>query len=96
MPTFIYDRETDRVVEVERGPRQPSRFPMIMRDTPEYLSPLGTGLISGRAQRREDLKRGNCREVDPSERVKKVPTPDWVADWRADRGIVRSNPNEDK
>lgn len=94
MPTFIYDKATDRMVEVVRGPRAPSRFPMIIRDTPDYLSPLGTGLISGRAARREDLKRGECREVDPSERAVKPVEPDWVADWRADRGIVRSNPNE--
>jgi len=41
--------------------------PMIMRDCPEYRSPLGTGLITSRSHRREDLKRGNCREVDPGE-----------------------------
>lgn len=43
--------------------------PMIMSDLPAYMSPLGTGLIDGRAARREDLKRSGCREVDPSEWV---------------------------
>jgi len=44
-----------------------SASPMIWRDLPAYKSPLGTGVIEGRAARREDLARGNCREVDPSE-----------------------------
>jgi len=50
----------------------------VMRDTPEYLSPLGTGLISGRAARREDLKRGGCREVDPSERKREAKSEKWA------------------
>ena len=41
--------------------------PIIVSDLPAYESPLGTGLIEGRAARREDLKKGNCREKDPSE-----------------------------
>jgi len=44
--------------------------------------------------RREDMKRTNTREVDPSEKPARAPEPDWVKDWRADRGIIRSNPNE--
>ena len=39
--------------------------PMIVSDLPAYMSPLGTGLIDGRTARREDLKRNQCREVDP-------------------------------
>jgi len=41
--------------------------PYIVPDIPAYRSPLGTGEISSRSTRREDLKRGNCREVDPGE-----------------------------
>jgi hypothetical protein len=41
--------------------------PFVRSDIPAYKSPLGTGVIDGRAARREDLKRNNCREVDPSE-----------------------------
>lgn len=41
--------------------------PMVMPDTPSYISPV-TGLeVDGRVARREDLKRSGCREVDPSE-----------------------------
>lgn len=39
----------------------------VVPDLPGYLSPVGAGWIEGRAARREDLKRTNCREVDPSE-----------------------------
>ena len=35
------------------------------------MSPTGSGWIDGRAARKEDLIRNNCREVDPSER------PEW-------------------
>ncbi len=48
-------------------------MPYVNSDLPDYVSPLGTGVISGRAARREDLKRHGCREVDPSE---------FVADYR--------------
>ena len=36
-------------------------------DVTPYLSPLGTGLVTSRSQRREEFKRHNCRETDPSE-----------------------------
>lgn len=49
------------------GPRPPSRTPHIWSDLPAYKSPLGTGVIEGRAARREEMKRSNCREVAPDE-----------------------------
>lgn len=94
MPTYIYDKATDRMIEVEAGPRPRSRFPSIHRDLPAYRSPLGTGWIEGRAARREDMKRGGVREVDPSEKPQRAAEPDWVKGWRANRGIERSKPNE--
>lgn len=107
MPTFIYSRTAGRMVEVVRGPRRPSVFPNIMRDTPEYVSPITHRPVDGRAARREDLKRAECREVDPSEwrpvahdpaqavrygltHEPPPPTPEYVADWQANRGIVRA------
>jgi hypothetical protein len=36
-------------------------------DLPAYISPLGTGEITSRSQRREELKRHGLREVEPSE-----------------------------
>lgn len=95
MPRFIYDTEKKEMVEVFDQPRQPPSFPSIMGDTPEYLSPMEPGrLISGRAERREEMKRHNVREVDPSEKPKPPVMPDHVKDWRAGRGITRSKPNE--
>ena len=59
--------------------------PSIWGDIQPYRSPLGTGEISSRSGRREDLKRGNCREVDPSER------PDFGRPIRP-RGHHKMNP----
>jgi hypothetical protein len=39
--------------------------PMVMRDTPDYQSPIDGRWITSRSWRREDLKRNNCVEVDP-------------------------------
>lgn len=65
MPRFIF--RDGQMVEVVRGPRQPSVFPNIRGDLPEYVSPVTGAPVDGRAARREDLKRAGCREVDPSE-----------------------------
>jgi hypothetical protein len=49
--------------------------------------------VEGRTARREEMKRHNVREVDPSEFRRSPPVePDWVAEWRADRGIARDKP----
>jgi hypothetical protein len=53
------------LVEKENAP--PAHGFSIWSDLRAYRSPLGTGWVDGRAARREDLKRHNCREVDPSE-----------------------------
>lgn len=49
------------------GHRKRAPGPYIMPDLPAYRSPLGTGEVDGRYARREDMKRGRCREVDPGE-----------------------------
>ena len=54
-------------IDVSTLQRAPQVGPMIIRDTPEYRSPIDGRLVDGRAARREDLKRNNCREVDPGE-----------------------------
>lgn len=41
--------------------------PMVQSDTKPYMSVVSNKLIDGRADRREDLKRTGCREVDSSE-----------------------------
>lgn len=59
------DPSTNRPMDLPE--RDVIAAPLIQSDLPPYMSPLGTGLIDGRRARREDLKRGNCREVDPGE-----------------------------
>lgn len=46
-------------------------MPMVMRDIPEYESPIDGRLITSRSQKREDLKRNNCIEVDPANTLSK-------------------------
>lgn len=40
--------------------------PAVMRDIPEYRSPIDGRVISSRSTRRDDLKRNNCVEWDPA------------------------------
>lgn len=44
----------------------PLACPMIMRDIPEYNSPIDGRVIGSRSERREDLKRNGCVEWDPA------------------------------
>jgi hypothetical protein len=62
---YYWSKETRKWVEKPDLPPQPRIH--IWGDLPAYKSPLGTGVIEGRAARREDMRRGNCREIDPSE-----------------------------
>lgn len=39
----------------------------IIRDIDGYVSPVSQEWVGSRTARREDLKRNDCREVDPSE-----------------------------
>ncbi len=53
--------------------------PRVLSDIAAYRSPLGDGVIEGRAARREHLKRNNCREVDPSEFKPTYRNPEFAA-----------------
>jgi hypothetical protein len=77
-----WDRKLQKLVEVpvDREPPRQSRV-QIMRDLPAYKSPLGDGVIEGRAARREHLKRNNCREVEPSEWKGGVRNHDFAKRW---------------
>lgn len=68
--TFVYDPKLGRVVE--KVPESAHRSYYIHGDLPDYISPLSEPgkaptVISGRRQRREELRRNDLREVDPSE-----------------------------
>jgi hypothetical protein len=46
------------------GKEYPVGAPAVMRDIPEYRSPVDGRVIGSRSERREDLKRNNCVEWD--------------------------------
>lgn len=48
------------------------RSPMVMRDIPEYQSPIDDRWITSRSWRREDLRANDCIEVDPPKRKRGV------------------------
>ena len=74
MTRYVWDRKTytfrDRKTGAPMEVRHPNAVcaPMVMRDTPEYRSPIDGRLITSRSERREDLKRNGCVEVDPPKR----------------------------
>lgn len=59
----FYDKKTGAPMVIPE--RDGICAPMVCSDTPEYRSPIDGRLVSGRVQRREDLKRNNCVEIDP-------------------------------
>lgn len=78
-----YDRKLQRIVEVplDAPTRKAAQSTQVMRDLPAYKSPLGDGVIEGRAARREHFKRTNTREVDPSEFKPAITNPHFARKW---------------
>lgn len=50
----------------EEDRAKPIAMPMIISDIPAYRSPIDGRVISSRSERRDDLKRNNCVEFEPS------------------------------
>lgn len=46
--------------------RRPIACPTVISDIPEYRSPVDGRVIGSRSERRDDLKRNNCVEYEPS------------------------------
>ncbi len=70
---WIWDEKKQKLLPEKKYKREDYHY--VIPDTPEYLSPTTFDgqrghmkLVSGRTQRREDLKVNDCREVDPGER----------------------------
>lgn len=53
-------------------------MPLIQSDIAPYMSVVSNKMIDGRSDRREDLKRSGCREVDPSEGPVGCRTEKWA------------------
>jgi hypothetical protein len=56
------DPRTNEPMHIPEGP---VALPQLMRDIPEYRSPIDGKLITSRSQRREDLRASNSIEGDP-------------------------------
>lgn len=69
MTTYVWrngrfvDKATGEPMQV-RDPNAICR-PYVVSDIPEYASPIDGRMITTRSERREDLKRNGCVEVDP-------------------------------
>lgn len=59
---FVWSPERNELVEVPTNYNQPPRAHYVIPDTPDYVSPVSGIVVSGRRQRRDDLRRSNCRE----------------------------------
>ena len=68
---YRYDERLGRCVEIPIDEREDVKAPHIWRDIPAYQSPIDGRVISGRAARREDLKRSGCVEYDGPKRIKR-------------------------
>lgn len=58
---FVWSPDANALVEVSTDYRAPQRSHYVIPDTPDYVSPVSGLVVSGRKQRREDLKRTNSR-----------------------------------
>ena len=69
MTRYVWDKASSQFVE--RKTKEPMQvrsgicMPMVMRDIPEYRSPIDGKPITSRSHRREDLARNGCIELDP-------------------------------
>lgn len=72
MATYVYregryvDKHTGLPMLSEDDMKRPVSMPMIISDIPEYTSPIDGRVITSRSARRDDLKRNNCVEYEPS------------------------------
>lgn len=89
MSRYVWNRSKRKWVKPSLRRSKPTG-PYVIGDTPAYMSPLGTGEIDGRAARREDMARGGCREVDPSERLDLAPKTE--ADAARERAELAARP----
>lgn len=71
MARYVWDRASMIFRDRRTGQPMPIAgdnavcMPMICSDIPEYRSPIDGRPITSRSQRREDLRRHDCYEMDP-------------------------------
>lgn len=80
MARYVYSDgrlvDKDTGVPMPHGKWNSVQAPQVMRDIKPYRSPIDGRWIDGKRERREDLKRNGCREVDPGE---------WSGEYRKDK-----------
>ena len=59
-------------------PDGPISMPRVMRDVPEYRSPINGALISSRSQQREDLKRSGSVLAEPRRKPRGYRNPNFA------------------
>lgn len=71
MPTYVYDRETGRMVDkrtrepmVDHDAEWQPVAPMTFGDLPGYRSPIDGRWIEGRRARKYDLESNNCIDAN--------------------------------
>jgi hypothetical protein len=69
MPRYIWtdDGFVERSTGLKMHVRDPNAIctPTVIRDVPEYQSPIDGKLITSRSHQREDLKRNDCVLAEP-------------------------------
>lgn len=68
---FVWDDRLKGLVEVPTMYTHVRTAPDVWADIPEYVSPVTGLVVSGRKQRREDLKRSNSRPWEGMEQEQK-------------------------
>lgn len=68
---FVWSPKDNALVEVPTDYRQAPRELHVIPDIPDYVSPVTGLLVSGRKQRREDLKRTGSRPYEGFAQEKK-------------------------
>lgn len=66
-----WDPDQKKLVQVPVNSEQASRLHYVIPDTPDYVSPVTGLVVSGRKQRREDLKRTGSRPYEGREQEEK-------------------------
>lgn len=92
MARYYWSRAQQTFVEYEPGPPPPRMFPAIHGDYAAYRSPLSGKMVEGRYARREEMKRHDVREVDPSERPEGAGIPKSQAQAADERRQLENRP----
>lgn len=72
MATYVFrdgryvNKQTGEPMLSDEDRSRPITMPTIISDIPEYKSPIDGRMITSRSERRDDLKRNNCVEYEPS------------------------------